>query len=214
MRTLSDPGQLESIREEFKEQGIEVIAANVRRFPNETIFIFEVTSDDFEKALRLANEITDKVQDGFVTIKRALRGPKASEANGDAISDLWDPKVSELIELLNARSRTSEQQPSIQYIKDAASWLSVCIAPRHNLIFGRRGVGKTALMLEAKRQVDQRGDTSFWMNVQTLRSLDANGAFLNVVLRLCDLPITAFAQRDRAPLSVNRSRELRHKVSQ
>jgi hypothetical protein len=209
--TTSTTQTPETIQRSFEEKGVPVASSTVRYFPNETIYVVEVDPDHFSEAISIANAITEGLSEAFVTVKRAPAHATASAVG--ALTSLSDARVTTLIELLNARSRTSEQQPSLKYIKDAAAWVAVCKAPRHNLIFGRRGVGKTALMLEAKKQIESQGDCTFWMNIQSLRGLDAKRAFLNVVLRLCDLPTTVFQGRDRAPTSVDHAKDLRAKVS-
>ncbi|EON16036.1 hypothetical protein C265_29575 [Cupriavidus sp. GA3-3] len=69
--------------------------------------------------------------------------------------------------------------------------MSVAITPRHHLVFGRRGVGKTSLLLEAKRLLENQGAYVLWVNVQSLRSLGVGSAFLTVALKLCDLLLSA-----------------------
>jgi hypothetical protein len=89
--------------------------------------------------------------------------------------------------LMNARARTSETQPSLRYVADVAETLKLAVAPRHHLIFGRRGVGKTALLLEAKRTLEKEGALSLWVNMHPLRDLSKDDAFLTIALRICDL---------------------------
>ncbi len=125
---------------------------------------------------------------------------------------LGDPRVNQLIELLSERSRTSEQQPSLRYIKDATETLGVAMSRRHHLIFGRRGVGKTALMVEAKKLLDARGAATFWINIQTMRTLSASEAFLTTAARLCDIPALYFSGRSKPPLSVDQATQLRARI--
>jgi hypothetical protein len=63
-------------------------------------------------------------------------------------------------------------------------------------------------MVEARSKIEARGDVACWINVQTLRNLNAQQAFLVVVQRLCDLSTTAFAGRTRAPASSTLSKEI------
>src|ERR1019366_2332722 len=94
---------------------------------------------------------------------------------------------------MNARARTSEAQPSLRYVADVAERISLAVAPRHHLVFGRRGVGKTALLLEAKRVVEKQGALTLWVNMHPLRELSKEDAFLTIGLRLCDLGIGALS---------------------
>jgi AAA+ ATPase superfamily predicted ATPase len=122
--------------------------------------------------------------------------------------------VNDLIEILNERSRTAEHQPSLRYIRDAAQNLNIALSRRHNLIFGRRGAGKTALMVEAKKILEQRGATAFWMNVQPMRRLSAYEAFLTTVSRLCDIPALIHSTRRSNSLSVKQSAALKAKINE
>ena len=174
-----------SVSEAFTAHQITIGAVQTRRFPGETIVIVEVPDSHFEAALRLASKYDFKIADGFVTVKR-YAAPTEAKQSAKVIS-LADTKVSTLIELLNARSRTSEQQPSLKYIKDATERVRVAVSRRHHLIFGRRGVGKTALMLEAKQQIEAKGAQTLWVNIQSMRSLTPEHAFLSVSSRICEL---------------------------
>jgi len=78
--------------------------------------------------------------------------------------------------------------------------LNLAVSARHQLIFGRRGVGKTSLLLEAKRMLEADGALVLWVNMHPLRALDAGRAFLTVVSRLCDLMMGAH-HGGKAPMS-------------
>lgn len=172
--------------------------------------VVEVQRADFTQALTIASDLDSKITDGFVTVRKTQQDI-LNEASGRALS-LLDPRVNSLIELLNARSRTSEQQPSLKYIPDAAQNLNVAISRRHHLIFGRRGVGKTALMLEAKELLEKRGALTFWINIQTMRSLSALEAFLTTAARLCDLPEAIHFGRPKQPISATKAKAAKSRI--
>ncbi|GAB3331962.1 ATP-binding protein [Marilutibacter aestuarii] len=194
----------------FKERGIEPLSVSVRSFPGETIFICEVVADDFQCAVSVAAEISDRLDGAFVTVRKG--SVSEERALAAKVESLADPRITDLIELLNSRSRTSEHQPSLRYVQDVTSRLNVCTARRHNLIFGRRGVGKTALMLEAKSHVEKRGDATFWVNLQALRQVSADMAFLHVASRLSDLPATVFSNYKSLPKSIELARDIRSRA--
>jgi hypothetical protein len=191
----------------FEANGIAISGVQARKFPGETIFVVEVLDDGFEDALRFVSSYDFGIADGFVTVKRALStsDPKLNSR----VSSLADAKVSALIELLNARSRTSEQQPSLKYIRGATEQLRVAVSRRHHLIFGRRGVGKTALMLEVRRQVETSGALTLWVNVQSMRSLSPEHAFLSVATRVCEVVEHYFSSWKAAAQSAAMAREAR-----
>jgi hypothetical protein len=196
------------VRTHFTDAGIRPLSVRVRSFPGERIVIVEVASQ-LERAIQVGNQIDPKIEDGFVTV-RMIDEPAVQST--DAVESIRDERVTRLVSLLDARSRTSEAQPSLRYIEDVAGRLQVAMAPRHHLIFGRRGAGKSALMLEAKARVERSGAQTLWLNVQPLRNLAAKGAFLTLASRLCDFPITHFSARTPAPQSVVRARELKKRV--
>jgi AAA ATPase-like protein len=199
------------VEKSFIDRQIVPTSVSVRRFPGETIVIVEVKPSDFSLALDLASSIDSAIPDGFITIRKGSEGNEGVKAG--RVQSLVDPRVNDLIEILNARSRTSEHQPSLHYIPDAAQSLNIATSRRHHLVFGRRGVGKTALLLEAKKIVESKGANVFWINIQTMRSLSAYEAFLSTAARLCDLPESIHLNRIKPPLSVQRASALKEKIT-
>lgn len=180
------------IEDEMQAAGINPVSIQIRTFPNEVIAIIEV-DQHYEAALSVAQKIDEMLENGFVTVRQAKVAPVKIE--NSRVSGVHDERISNLIRLLNARSRTSETQPSLRYIADVAERLNLAISPRHHLIFGRRGVGKTALLLEAKRVLEVQGVHVLWANMQPLRALGAQHAFLTLALRICDIILGAYASR-------------------
>lgn len=172
----------------FELAGISPRSIEIRTYPGETIAIVEVEAD-YELALSLAEELDEKIEHGFVTVRQAPK--RAQKPTAGPVKSINDERVSSLIELMNARSRTSEAQPSLRYVRDVEERVRLAITARHHLIFGRRGVGKTSLLLEAKRLLEKDGQYTLWANVHALRNLDGASAFLTVATRLCDLGIGA-----------------------
>jgi hypothetical protein len=177
------------VERHFVNAGLHPVSVTVRSFPGEIIAVVEVNSD-FERALSLAEEIGEQIDNGFVTVKQVSKAAERRRVLGP-VKTVHDERVPALIELMNARSRTSEHQPSLRYIQDAEERLKLAISPRHHLVFGRRGVGKTSLLLEAKRTLENDGHYVLWMNMHSLRGLRLRDVFLTVASRLCDLALGA-----------------------
>lgn len=133
---------------------------------------------------------------GFITV-RPSDGP-LSQVSGALKKGVLDPRATELINLLTARSRTSEIQPSLSYSRDTSENLSRAVTTRHHLIFGRRGAGKTALMVGMKRLVCERGDLAVWANMLTYRRSLVAQAFAGVGLRVCE-QIQLYYQDRKSP---------------
>ncbi len=177
------------VEREFASAGLRPVSIQIRSFPGETIAIVEVDAN-YERALSVAQMLDGKIENGFVTVRQVA--PKAPKKQlGGSVKDVHDERVATLLELLSARSRTSETQPSLRFVKDVDERLNLAVSARHQLIFGRRGVGKTSLLLEAKRMLEQGGALVLWVNMHPMRTLDAGRAFLTIVMRLCDLMIGA-----------------------
>ena len=118
-------------------------------------------------------------------------------------------KPTELANLLRARSRTSEAQPSLSYVPDTAQSILTVITPQHHLIFGRRGTGKTALMVEAKQRVESDGNLSVWINIQTNRRESADKIFARICSNVCEQIQVFYSKRDRAPQILTSAVKLR-----
>lgn len=194
----------------FENKGIEVASIETRAFPGEQIVIVEVI-DDYDKALELANELDHLVDEGFITIRKGP--PKHTDGPAERVKSVNDPRVTTLVETLKSQSRTSETQPSLKYIADAEERVGLAVAARHHVIFGRRGVGKTSLMLEAKRRVEAEACRTLWVNVHPLRELEDERVFLTIAHRLCSLPARSFVRRTTKPQSVETASKLEATIS-
>lgn len=199
------------IEKEMGRSGIIPTSIQIRAFPGEIIAIVEVEKD-YQRALIVAQDLDSKIANGFVTIRQAKA--VVQKKNNQPVAGVHDSKVGELLSLLSTRSRTSESQPSLRYIKDVEERLSVAITPRHHLIFGRRGVGKTALLLEAKRILESQGSYVLWINVQALRTLGIGNAFLTVAIRLCDLLLSSQEGIRSTQASLESLKNLRANIEQ
>src|SRR6266404_9647767 len=150
------------IKDRFAEAGIDILGLERRDYPEESIFVVRVHEDDIENASQIGNEVdrdfAEHGIDGFVTVRQAK--DSSIFVSKRVERGVQDPRAADLINLITAKSRTSEIQPSLNYIPDAANNVSRATAARHHLIFGRRGAGKTALMVEAKRIVELQGHLS------------------------------------------------------
>ena len=201
------------VRGQFKNALVPVVSIELRRYPEETIVIVNVAEDDVAVATKVANAADRELHangfDGFVTVRRA---DSASRSVAPLEKGVVDFKATELANLLTARSRTSEIQPSLSYIRDAAQNIVTAMTPRHHLIFGRRGAGKTALMVEAKRQIELSGNLSAWINLQTLRNESPQRVFLWVVRNICDTLQAAYRERSRPDHFSADVTSLRHEV--
>ncbi|WP_194724221.1 ATP-binding protein [Noviherbaspirillum malthae] len=200
------------VEEELRIAGISPVSIQIRTFPGEVIAIIEVDRD-YQRALDVAQTLDGKIENGFVTV-RQVQQSTLRRTNNKPVDGVHDERVGALLNLLNARSRTSESQPSLRYIQDVDERLSLAISPRHHLVFGRRGVGKTALLLEAKRTLEGTGAYVLWINMQPLRSLSVAHAFLTVAMRVCDLILGAYESGLVSVHSTEFVRSLRSNVEQ
>ena len=213
MKQLQLPLDTEtSIQNRFSEVGIEIQSIEKRDYPEESIFVVCVTEDDFDRAAIVGNaldrELATQGFDGFVVVRKAGRAVKGVMSR---LKDgVQNPKATELANLLIARARTSERQPSLSYVPDTAKNILTTITPRHHLIFGRRGTGKTALMVEAKQRVESEGCLSSWINIHTHRGEFADRIFVWVCLDVCEQMQIFYSKKERIPqvlASISRLRD-------
>lgn len=200
------------VESEMNKAGVSPVSIQIRTFPGEMIVVVEVDRD-YQRAVAVAQELDSKIENGFVTVKQSKESAAAKKVN-KAVAGVHDERVGDLVSLLNTRSRTSESQPSLRYIRDVEERLSVATTPRHHLIFGRRGVGKTSLLLEAKRLLEIQGSYVLWVNVQALRSVGVGNAFLTIALRLCDLLLSSQEALRSSQVGLETLRSLRAKIEQ
>ena len=188
------------VEREFTAAGLSPVSVQIRSFPGETIAIVEVDSN-YEKALLVAQALDGRIENGFVTV-RQVAAKRVEKGGARSVQNVHDERVGTLLELLNARSRTSETQPRLRFVKDVDERLSLAVSARHHLVFGRRRVGKTSLLLEAKRMLEESGAPVLWVNLHPLRTLDAGRSFLTIVARLCDLLMGAHQGGKGSPSSI------------
>ena len=190
-----------SIKNRFSEVGIQLQSIERRDYPEESIFVVYVTEDNFDSAAKFGNsldtELAQQGFDGFVVVRKTEREEKIAMTR---LKDgVQDPKATELVNVLTARSRTSETQPSLSYVPDTAQNIRAAITPRHHLIFGRRGTGKTALMVEAKERVENQGYISAWINIHTHRSEPINRILVWICCNVCERMQVFYSNKERIP---------------
>lgn len=189
------------VRKAFADAHISGIEVEVKQYPEETIFVVTVAPSMLDAAARIGNELDQTLAsqgfNGFVTVRRgsAEHAPRPT----GRVRGVHDERATELVRQLQSRSRTSEKQPSLSYIKDTAASLAKVTAPRHHLVFGRRGAGKTALLVEAKRQIEEAGELVVWTNLQPYRWSTAERTVLSTFRSLVAAIQVFYAESQRAP---------------
>ena len=140
------------IRRTLDDANISVDDIQERAFPGENWIIVYVPAELLLASQSLAGTIerglnTTGIRDEvpFTVVFRARAEEQEKDTTDGKGGRLSDPKFDQLIQLLEARSRTSDALPSLRYIEDPRANLAAVGASRHQLIYGRRGVGKTAL---------------------------------------------------------------------
>jgi AAA ATPase domain len=189
IQTMALADARELVQSRFTESEIVIDELLIREYPEETVFIVHVPKTELANAAEIGNLLDQELQKegfaGFVTV-RSSSPAAAGVAPVRKETGVADLRAAELIALMSARARTSEAQPSLHYVLDAAANLEKVRARRHSLIFGRRGAGKTALMLEAKRRISDDGQVVVWLNVQTYRRETTERTALWVASRIGD----------------------------
>ncbi|MDD9151864.1 hypothetical protein PUY80_04660 [Plantibacter flavus] len=175
----------DGLRRAFDEKGVPILRVDSRSYPDEINVVLYVDEPDFRLAVDVASELEATVQIAgelprFLVVRKAP-ADLSSPTRASSVSGVHDSRVSELVRLISAKSRVSSAEPSLVYLADARASLSTMTAGRHHLVFGRRGAGKSALLMEARRQVLAEGAVISWTNVQTLRSESPQRIFLFIL---------------------------------
>lgn len=165
---------------------VTVEAIEERRFPGELFIVVTVPPSEVSAATAeaYALELPDTPEGESVLIS-VRAGNERSDAAPipRAVKGLSDSRVDKMIELVTSHSRSSLANPSLEYIQEGQANLSRLISARHCFVFGRRGAGKTALMVEGKSRVESTGAVTVWMNTQLYRTHPV-GALVTAFARL------------------------------
>ncbi|MGB8199216.1 MAG: AAA family ATPase [Pseudonocardiaceae bacterium] len=193
-------------------------------FPEERWLIVYVPQESLTAAQSLAGQIEQILNSNYerdgaqfaVTFRSSQPSGEAEVEQAKIGGRLSKRDVDQLIQLLEARSRTSDALPSLGYVEDPRASLAAVGASRHQLIYGRRGVGKTALLVESKRLAERDGHITVWINAHVVKGFDPNEAFLFLTERILDAILkTAGSSRSAAfaglQSSLDEIRELRRK---
>jgi hypothetical protein len=167
---VSDPST--TVEQLLLQAGIDVMFVEEREFPGELFVVVAVAPDDVQRAseevYRLELPATD-TGDSILISVRAAAVDERGGASRTAVTGVTDPRVDAMIQLITSYSRTSLSTPSLQYIQEGQAHLAQLVAARHCFVFGRRGAGKTALLVEGRRHVEEQGAVSVWLNAQLYR---------------------------------------------
>ncbi|MBY6414296.1 ATP-binding protein [Rhodococcus sp. BP-252] len=176
------------VNEILQSVGLSAQEVSEREFPGEHWVIVTIDAAALVTAQSLAGQIESELSDALTATDTSVtaffrpgRQEPENPTNASNTGRLSSANVDQLIQLLEARSRTSEAIPSLAYREDPRASLTAVAASRHHLVYGRRGVGKTALLLEVKRLSEQRGAATVWMNSHTLRNQTPEETFSTVI---------------------------------
>jgi hypothetical protein len=189
----------DSVTRAFAAHEVPVESVETREFPGERWLVAYVTPDALSSAQQASRAVEEDVradlpgdmQRVMLVVRAIERSSEATLPTG-ALSGIRDARLDKLIQILEARAKTSSAIPSLHYVQDPRVSLSTTLASRHHLVYGRRGVGKTALLLEAKRATESRGDLTAWLNCHPLRDLSTEEIFGNIAshaLRACQAAV-------------------------
>ncbi|MDT0266643.1 hypothetical protein RM844_10100 [Streptomyces sp. DSM 44915] len=182
----------------LNDADIRIVRVEERSFPGERWLLVWVDEDSVAAAQSLAGSIEQELNsdnsaegESLAVTFRPHRTDDEKPWASTSKSGLASSKVDQLIQLLEARSRTSDALPSLKYMEDPRASLAAIGASRHHIVYGRRGVGKTALLLEGKRLAERDGHVTTWVNAHTLRLMDPAKAFLVIAENV----LTSLVQR-------------------
>ncbi|ABW15659.1 hypothetical protein Franean1_6317 [Parafrankia sp. EAN1pec] len=163
----------------FELQNVTLREVRIKNYPDERNILVYVEDGQYSKALEIAESIERQLSNNTSTLIVVRRAQQAERPSTVTV-DVRDSAALDFQRIVAARNRVSEVQPSLSYVKDYAENLATIAAQRHHLVFGRRGVGKSTLLVEAKRVVENEGSLTTWINLQTLRRETPIRIFLRI----------------------------------
>lgn len=159
--------------------GVDIVEIKTADLGDELMFVCSVEPPMLEAATE-KRLLIQKVLEEFVAddgLKRsiAFRAEENKVEVPDRPKDgLSSPENLRLRSLIDTRSRTTFAIPSLDYRESPKASMEVVSSLKNLVIYGRRGVGKTALMREAYSYVRSNLDMpAVWLNCQTYRGLEA-----------------------------------------
>ncbi len=205
---------LKQIKREFSDRSIPVSNVSAREFPDEVIVIVTTPKSHLNSAAELGNKLDSLFAEhsvrGFISVKVA-----DSERFNEEVTHgrgVKSREASAFVALLAERARTSLIQPSLSYISDTATNLSKVMTSRHHIVFGRRGAGKTSLLLESRRNLVDQGHIAIWINLQTFRSEGIHRALLWIIDEYVTVVEELFSRKSETPTALQAALSLRGKV--
>jgi hypothetical protein len=165
----------------MQAHGVNPMSVTVRQVEGERIYLIAVPESDVALAMAQSRALEELFADESESVVFSFRSVALDRnLRTGPVRSLSDSRVDNLVQLLTSRSRTSEAQPSLSYIPNNTANLAAITGTRHHLVFGRRGAGKTALLLEARKVIASHHDATAWVNMQPLRSEGVERTFLVV----------------------------------
>ncbi|MBB6380560.1 hypothetical protein BKA01_007835 [Pseudonocardia eucalypti] len=178
--------ETETIKAEFRNRLGFPIDLAARGSGGERIYVITVPREHAQAASDIALTLEQELKnDSFQVFMTVRAAPDNVAPPAGPVRDLRDSRIDALIQLLSSRSRVSEKQPSLSYIPRNTASLAATFGPRHTLVFGRRGAGKTALLVESRKAVSN-DSTTVWINAQPLGPLGLNRTFIRIVIDIID----------------------------
>lgn len=193
---------------------------NIKTAGDETWIVLSVSAEKMTLAVESTNVILSQIDANYPQIENpaVIFKPKQKEerrVENTSRAGLNSREVESFVSLLETRSRTTEVIPSLKYVPNPHANIRSAMEPGHLFIYGRRGVGKTALALEARKNLEAEGYVTSWVNAQTIRNFDAGRAFLSVIDRLLsDLKARLFNSGSDLVAELNSLRERISKLVQ
>ncbi len=171
----------DALLEAFRTRGLSPTRVTVRSYPNEVTALAFFGPHEVERAIGVSEQVETELaglnEDLLVVVRRDR---ETRVATATSKPDLNSPAALALQQLISARNRVSDVQPSLSYVKDLAENIATMATPRHHLVFGRRGAGKSSLLVESKRNVELDDAVTSWTNLQTLRRDEPSRIFVRV----------------------------------
>ena len=101
------------------------------------------------------------------------------------MTELSDDTVARILEILAERTRASERIAG-SFIPPHVGIVEETAARRHQLVVGRRGVGKSMLLLNVVSAASKKGELAIYMDLESLRGIPYPDVLIRLVSELAE----------------------------
>jgi len=175
-----DNSQLAALKEAFEQQsGLQGIDSEYKQRPDGTLLVIKVANptERLFRVLETAREQVGRESEGELraTLQRAVKQNPLQSAEGRLL-------LRTLSESLNINKNSFKDDFFGRYTKSVSGAEEQVTAAANHVVFGRRGAGKSSLLLYGLHSRIARGRNSAWVDMQVYSQRTDAGVAIDILL--------------------------------